>query len=103
VGPSHEIRRSFRGKMRPKEVDRSGLEPRRHLSGTEGSNPASSTEESANSARDRRSRCGNRISPLIRRLGSEDPERRTRDEMGLKVEGVVNGSMHAEEALGGAS
>jgi hypothetical protein len=48
-------------------------------------------------------RCGNRISPLIRRLGSEDPERRARDEMALKVEGVVNGGMHAEEALGGAS
>jgi hypothetical protein len=32
-------------------------------------------------------RCGNRISPLIRRLGSEDPERRARDEMALKVEG----------------
>ena len=53
--------------------------------------------------RNTRSRCGNRISPLIRRLGSEDPERRTRDEMALKVEGVVNGGMHAEEALGGAS
>src|SRR5271169_2050956 len=53
--------------------------------------------------RNARSRCGNRISPLIRRLGSEDPERRARDEMALKVEGVVNGGMHAEEALGGAS
>src|ERR1700758_2303791 len=53
--------------------------------------------------RNTRSRCGNRISPLIRRLGSEDPERRARDEMALKVEGVVNGGMHAEEALGGAS
>src|SRR6516165_5156396 len=49
--------------------------------------------------RNTRSRCGNRISPLIRRLGSEDPERRARDEMALKVEGVVNGGMHAEEAL----
>src|SRR6516165_11950006 len=53
--------------------------------------------------RNTRSRRGNRISPLIRRLGSEDPERRARDEMALKVEGVVNGGMHAEEALGGAS
>ena len=52
--------------------------------------------------RDTRSRRGNRISPLIRRLGSEDPERRARDDMPLKVEGVVNGGMHAEEALGGA-
>src|SRR6516225_5164016 len=51
--------------------------------------------------RNTRSRCGNRISALIRRLGSEDPERRARDEMALKVEGVVNGGMHAEEALGG--
>ena len=53
--------------------------------------------------RNTRSRCGNRISPLIRRLGSEDPERRARDEMALKVEGVVNGGMHAKKALGGAS
>ena len=34
--------------MRPKEVDRSGLERQHHLSGTEGSNPASSSGESAN-------------------------------------------------------
>ena len=40
---------------------------------------------------------------MIRRLGSEDPERRARDEMVLKVEGVVNGSVHAEKTLGGAS
>src|SRR5215471_1122275 len=39
VDPSHKIRRSFRGKMRPKEIDRSDLEPPHHLSGTEGSNP----------------------------------------------------------------
>jgi len=32
VDPSHKIRRSFRGKMRPKEIDRSGLEPPHHLS-----------------------------------------------------------------------
>ena len=32
----------------PKKVDRSGLEPSHHLSGTEGSSPASSSEESAN-------------------------------------------------------
>jgi hypothetical protein len=53
--------------------------------------------------RNTRSRCGNRISPLIRRLGSEDPERRARDEMALKVEGIVNGGMFAEEASGGAN
>src|SRR5436190_17494902 len=33
------------------------------------------------------------------RFGSEDPERRPRDEMALKAEGVVYGSVHAEEAL----
>ena len=53
--------------------------------------------------RNTRSRCGNRISPLIRRLGAEDPERRARDEMALKVEGVVNGGMHAGKTLDGAS
>jgi hypothetical protein len=37
------------------------------------------------------------------RLGSEDPQRRPRDEMALKVEGVVNGGVHAEEALSGSS
>jgi hypothetical protein len=45
----------------------------------------------------------NRISPLIRRLGSENSERRARDEMALEVEGVVNGGVHAEKPLGGAS
>jgi hypothetical protein len=40
--------------------------------------------------------------PLVRCLGSEDPERRSRDEMALKVEGVVDGSVHAEETLGRA-
>ena len=50
-----------------------------------------------------RSRCGNRISPLVRRLGSEDPERRARDEMALEIEGVVDGGVHAEKPLGGAS
>ena len=34
--------------MRPKEADRSGLGPPHHLSGTEGSNPARSSGESAN-------------------------------------------------------
>ena len=48
VDPSQKMRRSFRGKMRPKEIDRSGLEPPHHLSGTEGSNPARSSGESAN-------------------------------------------------------
>jgi len=30
--------------------------------------------------------------PLVRRFGSKDPERRSRDEMALEVEGVVDGS-----------
>jgi hypothetical protein len=46
VDPSQKMRRSFRGKMRPKEIDRSGLEPPHHLSGTEGSNPVLSSGES---------------------------------------------------------
>jgi len=52
---------------------------------------------------DARSRGGDGILPLAGRFGSEDPERRARDEMALKVEGVVNGGMHAEKTLGGAS
>jgi len=48
--------------------------------------------------------CGrDRIPPLVCRLGSEDPERRSRDEMALKVEGVVDGGVHAKKLLGGAS
>jgi hypothetical protein len=41
--------------------------------------------------------------PLVRRLGSEDPERRPRHEMALKVEVIVDGNMHAEEALAESS
>jgi hypothetical protein len=52
---------------------------------------------------DARSRGGDGILPLAGRFCSEDPERRARDEMALKVEGVVNGGMHAEKTLGGAS
>src|ERR1700740_253180 len=51
---------------------------------------------------DARSPCRHRIPPFARRLGSEDPQRRSRDEMALKVEGVVDRGMHAEEALGRA-
>jgi hypothetical protein len=40
---------------------------------------------------------------LVRRLGSEDPERWARDEMALEIEGVVDGGVHAEKPLGGAS
>jgi hypothetical protein len=43
------------------------------------------------------------VPPFVRRLGSEGPARRSRDEMALKVEGVVSSSMHAEQALSGSS
>jgi|SRR5260370_32306757 len=52
---------------------------------------------------DARLRCRDCIPPFVRRLNSEGPQRRSRDEMALKVEGVVNGGMHAEEALSGSS
>ncbi len=39
------------------------------------------------------------ILPLRRRFGSEGPQRGPRDEVALKVEGVVDDSMHAEETL----
>jgi hypothetical protein len=44
---------------------------------------------------------GGRALPLRSRLGSEDPESRPRDEVALKVEGVMDGSMHAQETLSG--
>src|SRR6516162_11507051 len=50
-----------------------------------------------------RSHCGHRIPPFARRFSSEDPQRRSRDEMALKVEGVVDRGMHVEEALSGSS
>jgi len=37
------------------------------------------------------------------RLGSKDPQRRSGDEVALKVEIVMDGCMHIEEALGRAS
>jgi len=40
---------------------------------------------------------------LVRRLGAEYPQRRAGDEMALEVEGVVDGGVHAEKTLGGAS
>ena len=49
------------------------------------------------------SRGRNRIPPLVSCLGSEDREGRARDEMALKVESVVDGGVHAEKTLGGAS
>jgi len=54
-------------------------------------------------SQDVRSHWRDRIPPLVRRLGSKDPERRSRDEMALKVEGVVYGGVHAGETLSGSS
>ena len=47
--------------------------------------------------------CRDCIPPSVRRLGSGDPQRRPRDEMALKIEGIVDGGMHAEGALGRSS
>ena len=52
---------------------------------------------------DARSRGRDRISPLVRRLGTEYPQRRAGDEMALEVKGVVDGGVHAEKTLRGAS
>jgi hypothetical protein len=52
---------------------------------------------------DARSHCRHRIPPFARRFGSKDPQRWSRDEMALKIEGVVDRGMHAEEALGRSS
>src|SRR5471032_938257 len=41
--------------------------------------------------------------PLRRRFGSKGPQRRSGDEVALKIECVVDGGMDAEEALGRAS
>ena len=46
---------------------------------------------------------GDRISPLCSRFGSEDPQRRSGDEMALNIEGIVNCTVHAEKPLGGSS
>ena len=51
---------------------------------------------------DQVSRCCDGVRPLRDRLGSEDPQRRSRNEMALEVEGVVNGSVHAQKALSGS-
>jgi hypothetical protein len=49
------------------------------------------------------SRCCDGVLPLRRRFGSEDPQDRSGDEVALKVERVMDGSMHIEKALGRAS
>ena len=40
---------------------------------------------------------GDRISPVCSRFGSEDPQRRSVDEMALNIEGIVNCTVHAEK------
>jgi hypothetical protein len=46
--------------------------------------------------------CRDGRAPALRyRLGSEDPEIRPRDEVALKVERVMDGSMQTQETLGG--
>ena len=45
----------------------------------------------------------NGILPLCSGFGSEDPKGGSRDDVALKVEGVVDRTMHVEEALGGSS
>jgi hypothetical protein len=52
---------------------------------------------------DARSRGRDRISPLVRRVGAEYSQRRAGDEMALEVEGIVDGGVHAEKTLRGAS
>src|SRR5438477_12406137 len=47
-------------------------------------------------------RCDSTLPPR-RRFGSEGPQRRPGDEVALKIECVVDGSVHVEEALGRAS
>jgi hypothetical protein len=44
-----------------------------------------------------RSRSCDGIPPLVRCLGSEDAERRARDEVPLKIEGVVDSGVEAEK------
>ena len=43
------------------------------------------------------------ILPLCSSFGSEDPKGGSGDEVALKVEGVVDRTVYAEEALGGPS
>jgi predicted ATPase/DNA-binding winged helix-turn-helix (wHTH) protein len=60
--------------------------------------------EHALRAKSEHASCGcDRIAPLCSSFGTEDPEGGSGDEVALKVEGVVNCAVHAEEALGGSS
>ena len=47
-------------------------------------------------------RCDSAV-PLCGSFGSEDPQCGSGDEVALKVEGVVNGGVQRQEALGGSS
>jgi hypothetical protein len=47
--------------------------------------------------------CCDGVLPLRRGFGSEDPQRGPGDEVSLKIECVVDGGVHIEEALGRAS
>jgi hypothetical protein len=48
--------------------------------------------------------CGcDSASPLHGSIGSEFTQRESGDEMALKIEGIVYGGAHAEEALSGSS
>jgi hypothetical protein len=51
----------------------------------------------------RRGNTSDGLLPLCSSFGSEDPQGGSGDEVALKVEGVVNRAVHAEEALGGSS
>ena len=59
--------------------------------------------EQASRAKSGHASCGcDRIAPLSSSFGSEYPQGGSGDEVALKVEGVVNRGVHAEEALGGS-
>ncbi len=60
--------------------------------------------EHALRAKTRRALCRcDDILPLCGRFGPEDPQCGSEDEVALKVEGVVNRTVHVEKALGGSS
>src|SRR5205085_9095561 len=60
--------------------------------------------EHASRAKARRESCRcDGILPLCASFGSEDPQCGSGDEVAWTVEGIVNRTVHAEEALGGSS
>ena len=78
---------------RPKITLKSQRMPRRGLS----QEPSKNAEEAGISLHLRRS---GRVTPRLRRLGPEQPKGAAGGEMALKVERVVNRSLHREKALG---